>query len=70
MISVRITDLRGAADNLALVLGTIKRAQAVTTKPIYGEDLPSPRFDLLKVAEVPMHLAWFYIGLAGGGYGR
>jgi len=70
MSAIRVADLRGAADNLALVLNTIQRSEKVTPRRIYGNDLPSPRLDLLLMADIPMNLAWYYIGLAGGGYGR
>jgi hypothetical protein len=70
MTAIRRADLRGAVDNLALVLTTIQRSKKVTSRRIYGVDLPSPRLDLLQMADIPMNLAWFYIGSAGGGYGR
>lgn len=70
MSSIRVADLRGATTNLEIVLDTIKRSATVTPRRIYGDDLLSPRSDLLHLADVSMNLAWFYLGLAGGGYGR
>jgi len=70
MSKLRLADLRGAAENLGLVLDIIGRSERVTTRRIYGDDLLSPRSDLLQLADVPMNLAWFYLGLSGGGYGR
>jgi hypothetical protein len=57
-------DLLAAAANLELVLDTIKRSQTVSARQIYGSDFPSPRLDLLLIADTPMQLACFHLRFA------